>query len=107
MGSGWTTTAPWKLIAGSGQTLAVTTSSAGFTNVMGPETRAFAISLEPTVTATGATVRVTAAALAATTAEGIFIKTTDGPLVVGCTPGEKVTVIGLAAATAHLVELTH
>lgn len=105
---GWDPSSPWKLIDGSGQTLAVTTSSAAFTNAMGSETRAFAISLEPTASPTGATVRVSnTPGLAATSAQGIFIKTTDEPLVVGCTPGEKVTIIGVAACTAHIVELTH
>lgn len=104
---GWAPESPWKLVDGSGQTLAVTTSDAGFANALGGETRAFAISLEPTATATGAWVRVSNASLAATAGKDMFIKTTDPPLVVGCTPGEHVHVIGIAACTACLVELTH
>jgi hypothetical protein len=110
--AGWTPLSPWKIIAGSGQTLSVTTSDGAFTNALGAaslgaQTRAFAISLEPTATATGATVRVTNAGTAATAALDFFIKTTDPPMILGCLPGDKVHVIGVAACTAHLCELTH
>lgn len=105
---GWTPVSPWKLIDGSGQTATTGVGTAvAITNPMGAETRAFAISLQPTATATAALVRVTNAGTAATAIQGILIKTTDGPLVVGCSPGDRISVFGVAAVTANVCELTH
>ncbi len=105
----WTTLSPWKVIAGSGQSLSVSNgSSATFTNKVGSQTYAIAISLAPTATATSANVKISQAGTAASATQDIQIKTTDPPLILGCNPGDKVSVWGLgAASTAYLTELTH
>ena len=111
--AGWTPISPWKIIAGSGQTLTVNSgSSSAFTNPVGAaslggHTQAIAISLAPTATATGCLVKITKAATAATASQDFFIKTTDPPMILGCVPGDVVTCYGLAACTAYLTELTH
>lgn len=109
---GWLPQSPWRIIDGSGQTLSVTTSSATFANpvgaiALGGETRAIAISLAPTATATGALVRIIKAGTAATAAKDLLVKTTDPPLILAVTPGDQVSCLGLAACTAYLTELTH
>ena len=106
--SGWTTIAPWKVIPGTGQSLAnAGSASSKFTNKVGTETRAIAISLAPTATPTGALVTITPAGTASSATTDILVKTTDPPLILGCSPGDQVTVWGLAAVTAYLTELTH
>ena len=106
--SGWTPISPWKVIQGSGQSLGVNSgSSTTFTNAVGTSTYAIAISLAPTASATGALVRIAKAGTAATASTDILIKTTDPPLVLGVSPGDKVSCYGLAACTAYLTELTH
>lgn len=105
---GWTPQSPWKVIPGSGQSLAnAGSASSSFTNAVGTETRAIAISLAPTATPTGALVTITNAGVASTASKDILVKTTDPPLILGCSPGDKVTVWGLAAVTAYLTELCH
>lgn len=104
---GWVPQSPWRIIDGSGQSLAVTTSSATFTNAVGSETRAIAISLAPIATATGALVKIDKAGSAATASQDLLVKTTDPPLIIGVSPGDKVSCLGLAACTAYLTELTH
>lgn len=105
---GWTPQSPWRVIDGSGQSLAVSNgASSTFTNKVGTETRGIAISLAPTATAAGALVRIDPAGTAASATTDILIKTTDPPLILGVTPGDKVSVWGLAAVTAYLTELSH
>lgn len=105
---GWVPVSPWKLIDGSGQSATTGIgAAAAITNPMGVETRAFAISLQPTATATAALVRVTNAGTVATATQGILVKTTDDPLVIGCSPGDRISVFGIAAVTANVCELTH
>jgi hypothetical protein len=102
------TTAPWGPIAGSGQSLAVGSgSSSTFTNAVGSETRAILLSLAPTATPTGALFRISQAGTAATATLDLLVKTTDIPLVVRVSPGDKVSAFGLAACTAYLTELTN
>lgn len=110
---GWLPQSPWRIIDGSGQSLSVGSgSSSTFTNAVGAaalggETRAIALSLAPTATATGALVRIIKAGTAATASLDLLIKTTDPPLILAVTPGDKVSCYGLAACTAYLTELTH
>jgi len=105
---GWTPISPWRIIDGSGQSLAVSAAaSSTFTNAMGAETRAIALSLAPTATATGALVRINKAGTAATATLDRLIKTTDPPQIIAVSPGDKVSCYGLAACTAYLTELTH
>jgi hypothetical protein len=105
---GWTPVSPWKVIPGSGQSLAnAGSTSTTFTNAMGAQTRAIAISLAPTATATAALVTITHNGAASSATTDILVKTTDPPLILGCDPGDKVSVWGLAAVTAYLTELTH
>ena len=105
---GWLPQSPWRIIDGSGQSLAVGSgSSSTFTNAVGSETRAIALSLASTATATGARVKIDKGGTAATASQDLLIKTTDPPLIIGVSPGDKVSCYGLAACTAYLTELTH
>lgn len=103
------TTAPWRPIAGTGQSLALNNGSdAGFTNAVGAQTRAIQLSLAPAATASGCLVKITQAGTAATATTDILIKTTDTGLVIGCSPGDRVHAWGLAASlTLYMVELTN
>lgn len=97
----WTTVAPWKPILGSGQSKAFTSgASATFTNAVGARTHAIYISA---ITA-NCLVKLATAATATT---DLLVKSTDGPTVIGCSPGDVVSVWGLGAGTAYLCELTH
>ncbi len=97
----WTTVAPWKPILGSGQSAAFTSgASATFTNPVGARTHAILISV---ITANCLVKLATAAAATS----DILVKSTDGPLIIGCAPGDHVSVWGLGAGTAYLCELTH
>lgn len=88
--------------------MSLTASTAkSFTNAVGAQTYAVAISLAPASTATGALVRITRAGTAATATGDYFVKTTDQPQILGCAPGDTVSVYALAAGTAYLTELTH
>ena len=105
---GWLPQSPWRIVDGSGQSLAVGSgASSTFANPVGSETRAIALSLAPTATATGALVRINKAGTAATASFDMLIKTTDPPAIIGVSPGDKVSCYGLAACTAYLTELTH
>ena len=103
--------APLKVIAGSGQSLALTaTTNAHFTNAVGPETFAIAVSLAPAATAYGANITVTAKngannGTAATASADYFIKSTDPPAILGCAPGDIVNVYPTANGTAYMSEL--
>ncbi len=101
------TIAPWRPIFGSGQSLAVSSgASSTFSNAVGSQTYAIALSLAPTATATGCLVSISHAGTAATATHDILIKTTDPLRVFACGPGDKVSAYGLAACTLYLTELT-
>lgn len=106
--AGATKVAPWKPIAGTGQSLGLSSgASAAFTNAVGLQTYAVYISLAPAATAAGAIFKLSQAGTAASATLDILVKTTDPPLLVGCAPGDKITGWGLAAGlTAYIVELT-
>ncbi len=103
--------APFKAIVGSGQKITVpngSSSAAASCTAFGVNTYAIAISLAYAATATGALVAISpAGANAATATADILIKTTDFPVVLGCAPGDKLRVYGLAAGTLYLTEMTH
>lgn len=110
------TVAPWRPISGSGQSLALNNGSdAHFTNAVGvgalaqagQQTRAIALSLAPAATAAACLVAISNSGAAATATSDILIKTTDPPLILMCSPGDKVHAWGLAAGlTLYLTELT-
>jgi|SRR5579859_3622370 len=105
----WTPIAPFKVIAGTGRSVAVA-SSANTTDTvaMGAQTRACVLSLTPAATAYAAMVTIQPSGVAATATKDICLKSTDPPLVVGCSPGDKIAVWGLAATgTLFVTELTH
>src|SRR5690242_19000223 len=97
---GWTPISPWKL--GHAQTLSLTAAAATFTNNVGTQTRALLLS----VTGANARIAVSPAGAAAATTASTLVKTTDNPLVVGCSPGVNVSCLG-SGATVSLSELTH
>lgn len=99
------TVAPWRPLAGSGQALTVPLSGNVTSAAVGAETRAVRL----TVITGNCTIRITQAGTAATNTTGGFdcmLKTTDGPLLVGCSPGDKINAFGIAAGTLYLSELT-
>lgn len=101
---------PWRPIAGTGQSITVpagSSSAAASCAAFGASTRAIAVSLQPTATATWANISISQAGATAATATGdLCIKTTDPPLIVGAFQGDKLRVYGGAAATLILTELT-
>lgn len=103
------TTAPWRPIPGTGQTLALSSGAdTGFTNAVGAQTRCIWLSMEPAATASGCLVTVSQAGTAATATGDLFLKTTDPGLLVMCSPGDKVHAWGLAASLKlHLTEMTN
>jgi len=101
------TVAPWRIIDGTGQSLTVPNGSTVTSSAVGAETRAIHLALQPTATATGCLVRLTQAGTAATASKDFLIKTTDPPLVLACSPGDKVSAYGLAACTLQMCELTN
>lgn len=97
----WVPIAPWRL--GPSQTLTLGTgAAAAFTNNVGSQTRAVMIS------ATGVNVHIAVSqgGTVAATSAGTLVKTTDGPLVIACGPGDNVSCIG-SGATVSLTELSH
>lgn len=100
------TVAPWRPIPGTGQSLSLSSGAdANFTNAVGAETRAVALSLAPATTASGCLVRINHAASAST---DILLKTTDPPLIMACSPGDVIHAWGLASSlTLYLTELTN
>lgn len=102
------TIAPWRPIPDSGQSLAVGSgSSSTFTNAVGAQTRALWLSLAPTATPTGCLVTISHEGEASTATQEFLVKTTDPPLIAGCSPGDQVSAYGLAACTLYLTEITN
>jgi hypothetical protein len=105
---------PWRPIPGSGQSLSLTSGTAAtFANALGAAafgaaTYAFAIRLSPAATAYIATVTVTKAGTAATASTDYPISSSDYSQVIGCAPGDKVSVYQASGSTqtAYLCELT-
>lgn len=99
------TTAPWRPIPGTGQSLALNNGSDANFNAVGTQTRAVWLALAPAATAAGCLVRVGHAATAST---DMLIKTTDPGVVIACGPGDVIHAWGLAASlTLYLTELTN
>jgi hypothetical protein len=97
----WTPVSPWKLIAGSAQKLAIGAASVASTAV-GSETRAILVAVT-----SDAHIKVTQAGTAAVAGD-LLVKAAWPPIVLGCSPGDIVTVIQDAAAgSLYLQELTH
>lgn len=99
------TTAPWRPIPGTGQVLTVPLSGNVASAAVGAQTRAVLLS----VITGNCTIRITQAGTNATNATGGFdalLKTTDPPLVLALSPGDKVNAFGIAAGTLYLNELT-
>jgi hypothetical protein len=107
---GWTPIAPWKVIPGTGQSLAVSSgASSTFTNAVGSQTRCIQLSFAPTATAASSncTVRISQAGTAATAVLDLLVKGTDPPVLVGCEPGDKVSAWGIVAGVLYLTEMSH
>lgn len=71
-------------------------------SAVGAETRALALS----VITGNCLVRISKASIASASLD-FLIKTTDPPIILGCSPGDKVSAWGLAAGTLQMCELTH
>lgn len=98
---GWNVVAPWKLQIGKGQVVAVGSAAANSTAV-GSSTQAVLLSAT-----TNCHVRIGQPGVAAV-ATDTLIKATDGPIVLGCTPGDEISVIqDSAAGNLSVTELTH
>lgn len=99
--SRWTTVAPWRVKAGSGQNLAIGAASVASAAV---STETYAVR----ITALGnCHIEIGAAPVA--TGASALVKATDGPQVLRCEPSDKVAVIqdGAATGNCNIVELTH
>lgn len=106
---GWTATAPFRPIAGTGQSLSLTSGTAAtFTNKMGLQTHAFVFKFSPGTTAYIGTLAISQAGTAATASTDYPVASTDIPVIVGCAPGDKVSVYQASGSTqtAYLCELT-
>lgn len=101
---GWVTTSPWKPIKNSGQSAALTSAAnVQFANAVGPATQAVQISC----IGSNCLVRIDKAGAAASATGDVLVKTTDGPVVLGCDPGDTVSAWGLGTGTVYLCEMTH
>ena len=97
------TITPWKIIDGSGRTVAYTTAGTASSSAVGAQTYAVYLSC-----ITGnCLVRINSPGTAATASKDALVKTTDPPLILACGPGDKVNVYGIAAGTLYMCELTH
>jgi hypothetical protein len=106
----WIQIAPWKIIPGTGQSLAVSAgSSATFTNKVGTETYCVQLSFAPTATAASSNcvVKISQAGTAATAVLDLLVKGTDPPVYIACNPGDKVSAWGIVAGVLYLTEMTH
>jgi len=70
---------------------------------MGAQTRAVALS----VITGNCVVTITSGGSAASASKDFLVKVSDPPLVLACSPGDKVSAWGLAAGTLYICELTH
>ena len=94
--------APWRFIDGSAQKVAYT-ATAGTSSAVGTMTRAILVAVT-----TDAHVRITPSGIAAVAATDMLIKAAYPPVVLGVSPGDKVSVIQDAAGgSLFMVELTH
>jgi len=104
------TVVPWKPIPGTGQTLSLTSGTAGtFTNAVGTATYAIAVRLAPAATAYLGTLTVSHAGTAATASTDYPIGSGDPPQIIACMPGDKVSLYQASGSTgtAVMCELTH
>jgi hypothetical protein len=100
---------PWRIIPGTGQTLALTSGTAGkFANPVGAQTYAFVIRLAPSATAYIAMVTVSKAGTLATASTDYPISTSDPPITIVCAGGDSVSVYQASGSSmnAYLCELT-
>lgn len=99
---GWSPVSPWKFIEGGAQKVPFTTTATSA--AVGTETRAILVR----VTA-DAHIRITSpGAAAVAVATDWLIRSSDPPLVFGCTPGQVVSVVQDATGGyLSLQELTH
>jgi hypothetical protein len=104
------TSKPWRIIPGTGQSLALTSgNSVSFANAVGTETYAVAFRLAPTATAYIATVTVShAGGTPATATTDYPVASSDYPQIIGVSPGDKLSVYQASGSTgtAYMCELT-
>jgi len=102
------TVRPWRPIDGSGQSISLTTATHAESAAFGTQTYAFAIRLTPAATAFLATFRVSNAGTAATASKDYPISSSDPTMIVGCMPGDKVSIIQSSGSTqtVQICELT-
>ncbi|KVP90711.1 hypothetical protein WJ95_09395 [Burkholderia ubonensis] len=100
---GWTTVAPWRPIAGSGQNITIGASSTQATNPVGDNAQAVQLS------AIGGNCHVAISKNPTAGAADMLIKASDPPLVVRVEPGEKIAAIqdGASTGTLNVIEVTH
>ena len=97
----WIPIAPWKVVDGTAQKISYT-ATAGTSNAVGAQTRAVLVSVT-----SDAHVKITQAGTAATTSDTL-IKASWPPIVLGISPGDKVSAVQDAASgTLYVTELSH
>lgn len=98
---GWMPLSPPRAIPGTGQNLTVGAASVSSTAV-GSETHMVRLSATTNCHVRTGNGTVTAVAT------DMLVKTTDGPLIIGIGPGDKIAVIeDSAAGTLNIVEMTY
>lgn len=103
---GWSPISPWKFVVGGAQKVPFTSASAS-SAAIGATTRSETRAILVRVT-TDAHIRITTANEATAVTTDWLIRSSDPPLVFGCTPGDLVSVIQDASAGyLSLQELTH
>ncbi len=102
--SRWTTVAPWRPLAGKGQSAALT-SAANVALASAIPANCHAVQLS----ALGGNCMVAIGnARPATATSDVLVKATDGPQVVGCEPGDTIQAWALGAGvTLYAVPVTH
>lgn len=103
------TIGPYRPIAGTGQSLSLTSgTAASFTNVIGKSTYAFKLALSPAATPYVATVTVSNAATAATASKDYPVTSNTDLAPIGCSPGDTVSVYQASGSiqTAYICDLT-
>ncbi len=103
--SRWTPIAPWRPIAGTGVAKALTSGADADTGLTIPG-GCHAVQLS--AVGGNCCVTISAAGTAASATGDALIKVTDGPLVLGCEPGDHVHAWGLATGvTLFALPVTH
>lgn len=102
------TIAPWRPVAGTGQSLALSSGAdANFTNKVGASTHAVWLSMAPVATPSATAACLIRVGAASTATTDMLLKTTDPGVLMAVQPGDTVHAWGLAASLIlYMCEMT-